>query len=375
MKKFFGYAIGAAVLVLPFVAFAAEFRFGEQPSVTADEHIVNNVYMAGGSVMNAGNIAGDVVVGGGTVVISGSVSGDIAAGGGNVTILSNTAGDLRVAGGNVVIQGSVGGDVIAGGGQITIGGLGVGGDVAAAGGSIRIDAPVRGSLKIAAGTVYINAPVAGNVTIRADKVTLGSKAVITGTLFYKASAELTKEDGAVIKGKITFEQRAKHTVPAAALAAIFSVWIIGKFLALLICSLCIGLVFKRYSKTAVAKATEHTLPELGRGLIVLVALPALSVLACVTVVGIPFGILGIISFVAALLFAWIMAPIIVGSVVYRYFTKGEWEISWKTILLGTFLYSVIGIIPFVGGLAQALIMFLSLGVIAAIKWEVVKQWR
>ncbi len=372
MKKFFGYAAVSAMLLVPLVSFAAEFRAGDQPSVRTDERIANDLYIAGGSVTSAGDVTGDLVAGGGNIIISGAVGVDLIAGGGNVTILSNIGDDVRVGGGNIVIQGKVGGDVIAGGGQITLGGPGVGGDVAIGGGNIRIDAPIAGNAHIGGGSVYINAPITGDIQIEANQVTLGSKAVITGTMHYKANKELTKEDGAVINGTVTFEQRPQNTVP---IAAIISFWIIGKFLVLLVCALIIGLVFKRFSKTAITKAVEHPWAELGRGLVVFAALPILSVLACVTVVGIPFGALGLLSFMAILLLAWIVTPIIVGSVVYRYFSKRDWEVSWKTILLGVFLYSVVGIVPFVGWLAQALIMLLSIGVVAAIKWDAVRQWK
>jgi hypothetical protein len=376
MKKLFGYTAALlVVLTLPFAAFAADFRTGENPSVTTGEQVVNDVYMAGGNVTSAGSIEGDLITGGGTVTVSGPVSGDIIASGGTLTILSTVGDDLRVAGGTIVVQGSVGGDIIAAGGQITIGGPGVQGDLAIAGGSVRIDAPIAGNLKVGGGTVYINAPISGTVTIDAGEVTLGSKAVITGTLFYKAEKELTKEEGASVIGKVTFEKREVSKMPAAALAAAFSLFMLGKFLMLLVCTLTIGLVCKRFSKTAVTKAVERPLLELGRGLLALAALPALSVVALITIIGIPFGVLGILSFITLLLLAWIVAPIVVGSVVYRYFSKRDSEISWKTILLGVVLYSIVGMIPLLGGLVQGLLTLLTLGVLVAISWEAAKQWK
>lgn len=365
----------AAILAVPLVSLAAEFRFGEQTSTTASERISDDLYVVGGSITSAGSVEGDLVAGGGSIVISGPVSADVAAGGGNVVVLSDVGDDVRVGGGSVVIQGRVGDDVIAGGGQITIGGLGIGGDVAAGGGTVRIDAPVAGDVRISGGSVYINAPIGGAVNIEADTLTLGSRAVIAGTLTYKANKELKKEDGAVVRGEVIFEERKPQAVSVAAIAAVFSLFIIGKFLALLVCALVIGLLFKRYSREAVAKAVERPLLELGRGLVVFAALPVLSVLMLVTLVGIPFGILGLIAFVAALLFAWIVAPIIVGSVVYQYFSKRDREVSWKTILAGVFLYSILGLVPLLGWLAQALLMLLSLGTTVAIKWEIVRQWR
>ncbi|MEN9390263.1 MAG: hypothetical protein RLZZ283_363 [Candidatus Parcubacteria bacterium] len=375
MKNIFTYAAVVVVLVAPIITFAAEFRAGEQPSVLADDRIISDIYMAGGSVTSSGSIPGDLVAGGGTVVISGAVGADIIAGGGTVTILSNVADDVRVTGGTIVLQGSVGGDVLAAGGQIQLGGPSIGGDVALAGGTVRIDSPVTGSVRIGGGTVYINAPITGDIQITADQVTLGPKAVINGKLDYTASKELIVEQGATIIGKATFTQRVESTASVGVIAAIVSVWVIGGFLSLLTCSLLIGLLLRRYSTTVIARATEHPWTEIGKGLIVFVATPALVVLICSTVVGIPLGILGMLAFLTLLLIAWITTPIILGSVVHGYFTKREYGVTWKTILIGVALYSAIGLVPFVGWIVHMLLMLLSLGVVVSLKWEMLRQWR
>lgn len=375
MQKTIGYALAMAMLAVPVVSLAAEFRVGEQPSVRTDERIANDLYIAGGNIMSAGSVSGDIAAGGGTVIISGDVGADVLAGGGNITILSAVADDLRVGGGNIVIQGKVGGDLIAGGGQITIGGPGIGGDVIIGAGTLRIDAPVAGNVRIGGGAIYINSPIAGNVQIDADTVTLGSGAVISGNLTYKAKKEAVMEEGAVVKGKIDYTERTKRGLSAAAIGAILSLFVLGKFLTLFIGALLIGLALRRYSAEVVAKAVERPLLEIGRGLVVFVVLPVVSVLLLVTVVGVPIGVLGFLAFAAALLFAWLIAPIIVGSVAYKYFSKRELEISWKTILLGTLIYQVVGIVPLLGNLAQILLILLALGVISALKWNIIQQWR
>jgi len=374
MKRL-GYSIVALILfALPVITLAAEFRTGEQPAVRLDERVANDLYMAGGSVTSAGTITGDLIAGAGNIVISGPVSQDVIVGGGNVSIIADVGDDVRVGGGNIVIQGKVGGDVIAGGGQVTLGGPGVAGDVVIGAGSVRIDAPVGGTLKIGGGNVFINAPITGNITIEADTVTLGSAAVISGNLSYKATKELIKEDGAVVTGKVDFKMQSARQAPAS-LAVLVSMWTLGKFLVLLASALCLGLILRRYSNAVVAKAVERPLLEIGRGLVVIITLPILSVLLLVTVVGIPFGILGLLGFVSVLILACILSPIIVGSVLYRYFSKQEVEVSWKSILLGAFVCSIIGLVPFIGGLIQMLLGLLSIGVLAAVKWESIQQWR
>ena len=377
MNKSLLYFASAIALITPVSALAAEFRTGEQPAVLASESVTGDVYIFGGSATSAGSVSGDVVAGGGNIVISGNVGSDVLTGGGDVTILSTVGDDVRAGGGNVVILGKVGGDVIVGGGQVNIGGAGVGGDVVAGAGTIRIDAPVAGSLKIGGGNIYINAPITGAVTIMdADKVTLGPSAILYGDLSYKAKKELVKEDGAEVRGEVTYTPRAEgRAVPAAIIAGLISAWILGKFLVILTCALIVGLLLRRYSTEVVTRATQRPLLELGRGLLVLIALPIVSIILLVTVLGIPFGILGIIGFAALLLFMCIIAPIIVGSVVWSYFSNGDMEVTWKTILIGVFVFQILGFVPFVGWLVQAIVALISAGVIASIKWEVIQQWK
>src|SRR3989344_748507 len=101
-----------ALLLVPAVGIAAEFRAGEQPSLSANERIADDLYMAGGNVTSSGAITGDLVVAGGNILVQGAVSADLAAMGGSIIILGNVGDDLRIGGGNITIGGPGRGDVV-----------------------------------------------------------------------------------------------------------------------------------------------------------------------------------------------------------------------------------------------------------------------
>jgi hypothetical protein len=66
----------------------------------------------------------------------------------------------------------------------------------------------------------------------------------------------------------------------------------------------------------------------------------------------------------------------VGSLAYKWMLKSaEYEISWKTILLGVAIYTLLGFIPFVGALAKCILFLIALGSMMKIKWAVAKEWR
>src|SRR3989338_844355 len=373
-----GATLLVSALIIPLVAFAAELRIGESPSFSASEAGQGDLYLAGGKIASGGKVSGDLVLGGGNILVSGAVSGDLLAGGGSITVTAEIGDDVRIGGGNIILSGKIGNDVVVGGGQTTVSGAGVGGDVLWAGGSLRVDAPIGGGMQLAGGEVFINSHVRGNVSFKGQKLTLGKDAVIDGDLNYSAQSEATIEAGAVVKGKTTYEPQ-KSAMPAVSgkgIIAILSILFLGKFLSLLVFALAFGLFFRRYAEMLVQNSLAQPLLEMGRGLVVLIVLPVVSIMLLVTLIGVPLGILGLVGFVALLLVTGPLAAVILGSVVHKWlFKPAEYLVAWQTILLGVFLYTLLGLIPVIGGIAKFVLVILALGSMMKIKWDVAKEWR
>jgi cytoskeletal protein CcmA (bactofilin family) len=365
------------LLIFPVAIFAAEFRAGQQSSLTSLEKIEENIYMAGGTVVSAGSAEKDLLVAGGTVLVSGPVSDDLFVVGGNITVSGQVSGDIRVGGGNIIISDNILGDALIGGGQIILSGKLIGGDAVVAGGVVRIDSEVKGNAKIAGGEIYINAPIEGNADIKAEKLTLGPNADIKGNLKYEATQAVTIEEGGKVRGETIFtELKGQDGSKKIKMLGFLTFIFVAKFLMLLTASLLVGLIFRRYSKELVEKATVNPLKELGRGIITLIVLPILSVILLVTIIGIPLGILGLLSFVMLLIFASIITPIFLGALVYKWISRrSSYIINWKTILLGTVVCSLLCLIPFVGWIAMCVSLAITLGASLNIKSQVVKEWR
>lgn len=369
------------LLMFPVSGFAAEFRAGQQPSLSSLEKATTNLYMAGGAVISSGSVDKDLLVAGGTTLVSGPVAGDLFVVGGNITILNQISGDLRIGGGNIVINGNILGDAVMGGGQIILSGKTIGGDAAIAGGTVRLDSEVKGNVKMAGGEIYLNAPVGGDVDIKADKLTLGPNADIRGNLKYEATKPAVIEEGGRVRGETTFSELKgrggfNKEMSAGLIFGFLSLVFISKFLMMLTAALVFGLVFRRYSKELVETAMANPLKELGRGIITFIVLPVLSVILLVTVIGIPFGVLGLLSFAMLFIFGAIITPVFLGSLVYKWASKeSDYIINWKTILLGVVVYSILGLIPFLGWIAICVSVSIALGAALNIKWQVAKTWR
>jgi len=380
MKKIqiIGFATALCVL-LPLSASAAQFMVDKETSLSSGETSNGNLYMLGSTVSDSGAVHGDFVAAGGTLLVNGAVSNDVLAAGGNISILGDVGGDVRIGGGNILIQGKIAGDAIIGGGQITVGGPGIGGDVAIGGGSVTLNAPVNGSVRIAGGQVTIDAPIKGSVQIKADKVTLGPKAVISGDLSYTATGEATMQSGAVVHGKTDFTKRestsTKNAAPVA-LGAILTFALLAKLLMSLVGAFLFLWIFPGYAKELATSFGTKPLENLGRGFVFFIVLPISAILLLVTVVGIPLGFLALFAFAGLLIFASLVAPVAIGSLVHKWIWKpAEYQVDWKTILLGVAIFFLLTFVPFIGWIIKFCAILITLGVAVQIKWSLTKSLR
>ncbi|PIZ87333.1 hypothetical protein COX93_01235 [Candidatus Nomurabacteria bacterium CG_4_10_14_0_2_um_filter_30_12] len=368
------------LLIFPILTFAAEFRVGQQSSFSSEEKTNENLYMAGGTIISAGSVDKDLLVAGGTVLVSGPVLGDLFVVGGNITVLSQVSGDIRIGGGNIIVNGNILGDAVIGGGQIILSSKSISGDVAIAGGTIQMNSEVKGNVKIGGGEIYINAPVVGNVDIKAQKLTLGPKADIKGNLKYEAENPVIIEEGGKVQGETIFTELKGHNGEnknvTGSILGFFTFLLVAKFFMLLATALIIGLIFHKYSDELIEKATTNPLKELGRGIVTIIVLPVLSVILLITIIGIPFGILGLLSFIMLLIFTAMITPIFLGALVYKWISRGSsYVVNWKTMLLGVVVYFILSLIPFIGWIAICVSTMITLGAALNIKWEIVKEWR
>lgn len=366
-----------AFTLTPAVSSAAELRAAKQATVGSDEIITNDLYIAGASVASSGEVAGDLTAAGGNVLVTGPVGQDVIAAGGALTILGEIGDGIRAAGGTVTIGSAVRGDVVAAGRDIVIAGGSVGRDVVVFGSSLRIDSPVAGNVRFRGGEIYINAPISGNVEVDADTATLGSAAVIFGNFTYKARQEVMMEDGARVSGRVDYTpQPTRERGARGAFVALFALLALAKLLMIATGALVVGLFFRRHSGDFIKDACADPLAALGRGLVFLIILPILSILLLLSVLGVPLGALGLLGFAAGIILGVLLTPIFLGSIAYRWATKGSvYDVSWKTIVLGVMLYFVLGFVPFFGWAIQFAFFLLALGSVAKMKWNAIKKKR
>jgi len=342
-------------------AFAADMRSGDTVIVSAGEVINDDLFIAGNNIVIDGTINGDIIAAGSTITINGAVNGSIIAAGQTVSINGKIERGARIAGNMIRIGGTIGRDLIALGSDITIGENGaVGGDVLFLGRSLLAGGAVQGNIRGSSGSVTINNNVSGSVDITTGQLSLGSKAAVKGALIYTSENEASMQPGSSVTGKtarsIPEDKKATGGIFAGIAAALF-----GKFLAFLMILLA-GIVFILAAPKQLIAVTDALRLDpwrsLGWGAVLLFATPVACIIAMITVIGLPLGLIALALWGIGIYLSQIPAALVVGKLIIK---RGESQeprgLMIGYLALGLFILLLLNWIPVLGffiGLATAL---------------------
>lgn len=206
---------------------ASAYRLEWGRTVTINQPVFEDLYIAGGTVTLNAPVYGDVIVAGGTIIINDSIGNDLLLAGGEVEIKGYVADDIRCAGGELRMLKSIGGDLVITGGRVSIAPVVVvGGSLIIAGGEVVSNGQVIGETRAAAANVVFNGvyekgmtarceqltvtgTVKGNVVLAAREITLGKDAAFTGNVRYWSKTNKPNFAPHVQSGIATFDPSLK----------------------------------------------------------------------------------------------------------------------------------------------------------------------
>jgi hypothetical protein len=362
----------AALLLLPNMAQAATFEAGENIDISSV--VTDDFYGAGELINIATDIRGDLFAAGNQVVVDGNVSQDTTVGAGNTLIKGEIADDLRVATGTLNVSAVVKGDILAAAGTITIDDNSfVGGDLYAAGGQMLINGNINGDLKLAGdkdGSVRIDSVIGGSVGIIGfEHITFGPDAKILGDFWYRAPEPIEIPEGAV-EGEIIFKPIQMQKVEKTIFPALMAGFSLFKLLSLLFFGLFFIWLCRFFLVNAAARAYEATLKSLGIGALILILTPVVAVILLMTTIGIPLALVMMGIWLIALYLAKVMAAILIGFKIIRVDDKSGFGRTYGSFALGALIFTIIGLVPFVGWIINALFVLIALGGMMSHKIEV-----
>jgi len=370
-----------------FPVFALRIEYGRDINIS--QPVNEDLYLAGGNITINAPIYGDLIIAGGTILINDTVTNDILLVGGTVTFNGFVGDDIRCAGGKIHITKNVTGDVVVTGGRVTIGKAVTIGGLLASGGDITIDGNVNGEVKGAFGDLLINGKISGNVDCRGGSITLngiiGGKSVLSAryiligdNALFNNDVRYWSEQGSIdfkpyLKtGKAIYDPsiriRSDKWYYLGANTFFTLLWYLGMALLMI---LIIQYLFSATMKKAADTTFNSTLKSLGFGLLFLIVVPIAAVIAFVTVIGVPVGLLLVFSYITLILLTTVTISGVAANWINNRYNKkwNFWRLAFAAF--GIFiLLKLVSLTPVVGWLIMFLLACIAFGAILLnINWK------
>ncbi len=352
-----------AALALSAPASATEFRHSDRVTIAKDEVIHGDLFIAGGRVRIEGTVEGDLFIAGGDVEVSGHVLGDVLSSSGTLRVTGQVDGNIRSYAGNLTLKGTVGHSVTVAGGDINIDrDAKIGGSLTSFTGHEVIDGRVGRDLLALGGALSISGTINGSAKIKGGELTIDSAAQIGGPVDFEGDKPPEVSPQAKLASPVHYE-KLRHGPDYASVH--YYVWRVIWTAAFILFGMVLFLLLPKFGRETI-DAAEHVGIPILLGILVFFGVPIAAIIACITVVGIPLGVLT----VGLWLLMLCSAELVVGAVVGNWILgKGgsNWEIIGRMALgfvIVRIVYTPLAHMHVVGSLAALGIWMWGMGAIS-----------
>jgi hypothetical protein len=225
------------------------------------------------------------------------------------------------------------------------------GDVVVADGDVLIRGRVDGDVVVASGDVTIRGTVDGDVVTFDGTATLGRRAHVGGDLRYLDKKPVVTP-GAQVDGKT---KRFSGEFKGVGAGIAIGFWL-AVTLSLLVLGLLLLLLAPRAGDAVARTARAKLGVSIALGIGAFIVLPILAVLACVTILGLPFGIGLLLALFPLYGIAYATTALVVGNRI----TKGAGIVAF---VVGLLILRLLALIPIAGGLIGLIALIVGLGVL------------
>lgn len=328
------------------------------------------VKAAGAVVDVRGEIEGSVAAAGAEVTVNADVGNDLRALGARVAVRGAASGAVLAAGALVDVDATAGGNMKAAGANVRIGPLTeIGGTLRVLGANVVFDGHVAGDARLAGAIVTLNGQADGDVSVHAERLVVGPRAVIAGTLLVRSLSDPEIDPAAQIAGEVVVEKPGNwfDDVPGPSAPIVAGVFALAIFI--------IGLVFTIFARNTFGEAVDHVrfrpLSTILYGFASLLGLFLITALLFATVVGIGLGAALVLLLPAIIVLAQpVAAAGMVGWIFGRTVPRLEVPRLLLFLVVGALVIAFAGIIPITGPwIVFAVFLFGIGGVFRAVLWR------
>lgn len=359
------------------------------PAVVCASSMPGASFIAARSLLSASSSPGNAYATGVSVVITAPIDGDLSAVGGSIISAAPVGGDSLLLAGSIQSRAPIGGDIRIMGGSIHVE-KSIAGDLVAFGFSVFDDARVAGNVFIVAANTTLTNGASGPVTIYGNNISLAGD--FKGDVNIVASGRLTLVPGTTIRGALSYESPEPAFIPASVtidggttytntsylpdigasrFLALFSLgfFLLIRILSVLILAGLLAGLFPKLARKVVdrayTKSPQSILLTALLGFAVCVAAPVLALMLILTFVGIGLAFLLLLAYLLIIFLAFLYAGILLGSLYARRFLLRE-IVLWRDGVLGMLALSLIALVPVVGSLVVASLVFFAEGALLLI---------
>jgi cytoskeletal protein CcmA (bactofilin family) len=299
-----------AALVLPAPAGAMEFHKSETYQLSRDETVKSDLFITGARARIDGTVDGDVFFFGQSLDISGHIKGDAIVFGQSVRINGQIDGNIRSFANNLTITGTVGKNVLTFNEVVNLDSAGkVGGSLMAFAQSVGVDGRLGRDLLLMDGETTITGTVDGEVQVKGRNMSIAPSAEVGGPIRYEGDNPASVASGAKLASPVEYTKR-EHK--SQYMEGHYYLWRVIWTAAFVLFGLVLFLLLPKFSEETV-RAGERFGAPVGLGVLVFFAVPIAAIIACITVVGIPLGVLTFALWILGLFSAEIVVGAVLGN--------------------------------------------------------------
>ena len=358
-----GLGLLIVLLMLSLPGFGLERRHQDLVTVPAHETIDDTLLVAAKTVRVEGVINGDLLVFAETLDVRGTVKGDLVTFAKRAVVSGTVEGNIFSCARSVDLDGQVAHSIYGWAESLRLGSRShVGEGIVVGSGDSIIEGEVKRSATIYSGNAEVSGNIGRELTMAGGRLTLTDTARVGGNLSARVrrSQEVHIAEGATIAGKRDIQVRVRKsqfTRPRFYLHQ--AIWLAAAMLVGWL-GLLLFPVFFRSTTQAVGSGWL----SVALGIAILAGTPIAMIVIGITLVGLPISLMMLPVYLSGIYLAKIWVGAYLGRVILRPSgnTKGDWVLG---LLIGLLILSVVGFVPYLGGLVRFGVICLGLGAFAA----------
>lgn len=358
-----GLQLLIVLVALSLNGFALERRHSESVTVAANETVDDTLVATGNTVRMDGVINGDLLAVGRNVEVRGTIKGDLVSLAKRTVVSGTVEGHIYTFSESLDLDGQLGHSLYGFAQSLRVDDRGhVSEGIVAAAGDVSLEGEVKRSVNLlATGHAEVSGSVGRDLTMSGVSLTLTNTARVGGNLIARVRQlqQVQIADGATIAGKRDIQVRVRESQFARPRFYFHqAVW----FAAAMLVG-WLGLVLFPGFFRATTQAVGGGWLSLGLGLGVLAGVPVAMVVIAITLVGFPISLMLLALYLAAIYLAKVWVGAFLGRILMK--SSGATNLDWLLrLLVGLLILTIVGFIPYLGGLVRLGVVCLGLGAFA-----------